>query len=209
MKHFSRIVSSQIESNFMYVPIQQFNWLPAFDELVTTLANQNIQFGYSTQPISSLEFCDLRVIKQNDRPFYFMPLSTYFQLHDDVVLTPEPAEKYIRQFTNHNDAIAFILNDLICLCSIIPQVQRIDLLDRLFLKNRRGQLPLLRNPELLTAFRLRLGLPIAGYVSVGTLCEKLGLSDQSRSLKNHRHYRNCLNRTRCSTHKIGQQGATK
>jgi hypothetical protein len=190
-------------------PIQQFEWLPAFAELANALINESLELCCSVQTITCLEFCDLRVIKNQDQHYYLMPLGTFFQLHDSVDLKKESAEQYARVFSDHNAALTFLLNDLLTVCSAISPIQRVDLLDRLFLKNRRGQLPLLRNPELLTAFRLRLALPIAGYVSVGTLCEKLGLSNQSRSLKNHRHYRNCLNRSGNSPHKIRQQGAAK
>ena len=188
---------------------QPLNWLPAFAELANALINEQLEFSYSVQTIARLEFCDLRVIKNNEQCYYLMPLGTFFQLHDSVDLKLETAEQYARVFSDHNSALTFLLNDLLTICSAISPIQRVDLLDRLFLKNRRGQLPRLRNPELLRAFRLKLGLPISSYVSVGTLCEKLGLSDQSRSLKNHRHYRNCLNRSGNSPHKIRQQGAAK
>ncbi len=190
-------------------PIQQFEWLPAFAELANALINESLEFGCSAQIIAQLEFCDLRVIKNQDKRYYLMPLGAFFQLHDSVDLKTESAEQYARVFSDHNAALTFLLNDLLTICSAISPIQRVDLLDRLFLKNRRGQLPILRNPELLAAFRLKLGLPVIGYVGVGTLCEKLGLSDQSRSLKNHRHYRNCLNRSGNSPHKIRQQGAAK
>ncbi|WP_233079367.1 hypothetical protein [Rheinheimera soli] len=190
-------------------PIQQFEWLPAFAELANALINESLEFGCSAQIIAQLEFCDLRVIKNQDKRYYLMPLGAFFQLHDSVDLKTESAEQYARVFSDHNAALTFLLNDLLTICSAISPIQRVDLLDRLFLKNRRGQLPIIRNQALLAAFRLMLGLPVTGYVTVGTLCEKLGLSDQSRSLKNHRHYRNCLNRSGNSPHKIRQQGAAK
>lgn len=209
MKHLSRIVSAQIERNFMRDPIRDFTWLPAFAELTAALINEQLELCCSVQTITCLEFCDLRVIKNKDQHHYMMPLGTFFQLHDSVDLKPETAEQYSRVFSDHNSALTFLLNDLLTICSTISPIQRVDLLDRLFLKNRRGQLPILRNQVLLASFRLMLGLPVNGYVSVGILCEKLGLSDQSRSLKNHRHYRNCLNRSGNSPHKIRQQGAAK
>lgn len=190
-------------------PIQQLEWLPAFAELANALINESLQLSCSIQTITSLEFCDLRVIKSKEQQYYLMPLGAFFQLHDSIDLKPESAGQYAREFSAHSAALTYLLNDLLTVCSTMQQMERVDLLDRLFLKKRRGESPILGNSELLRAFRLRLELPIAGYVSVGTLCEKLGLSDQSRALKNHRHYRNCLNRTGCSTHKTGQQGATK
>jgi hypothetical protein len=193
----------------MQDPIQQFEWLPEFAELTVALINEQLELCCSAQTITSLEFCDLRVIKNQDRHYYLMPLGTFFQLHDSVDLRPETAEQCARAFSGHSAALTFLLNDLLTICSAISPIQRVDLLDRLFLKNRRGQLPIIRNQALLAAFRLMLGLPVTGYVTVGTLCEKLGLSDQSRSLKNHRHYRNCLSRSGNSPHKIRQQGAAK
>lgn len=188
----------------MYDPIQQFKWLPAFAELTAALINEQLELCCSAQTIAHLEFCDLRVIKNKEQHYYLMPLGTFFQLHDSVDLKPETAEQYARVFSDHSAAFTFLLNDLLTICSAISPIQRVDLLDRLFLKSRRGQLPILRNQALLAAFRLMLGLPVIGYVSVGTLCEKLGLSDQSRALKNHRHYRNCLNRIGSSPRWIRQ-----
>ncbi|KOO57557.1 hypothetical protein WH43_13650 [Rheinheimera sp. KL1] len=190
-------------------PIRDFTWLPAFAELTAALINEQLELCCSVQTITSLEFCDLRVIKNKDQHYYLMPLGTFFQLHDSVDLKPVSAQQYAREFSDHNAALRYLLNDLLTICSAISPIQRVDLLDRLFLKNRRGQLPILRNPELLAAFRLKLGLPVIGYVNVGILCEKLGLSDQSRSLKNHRHYRSRGNRVVSAPQKIGQQGAAK
>lgn len=190
-------------------PIEQFEWLPAFAELAAALINEQLELCCSVQTITCLDFCDLRVIKNQDQHYYLMPLGTFFQLHDSVDLKKESAEQYARAFYDHSAALTFLLNDLLTICSAISPIQRVDLLDRLFLKNRRGQLPIIRNQALLAAFRSMLGLPVTGYVTVGTLCEKLGLSDQSRSLKNHRHYRSRGNRVVSAPQKIGQQGAAK
>ncbi len=190
-------------------PIEQFEWLPTFAELTAALINEQLELCCSAQTIAHLEFCDLRVIKNQEQHYYLMPLGTFFQLHDNVELKPETAKQYARAFSDHSAALTFLLNDLLTICSAISPIQRVDLLDRLFLKNRRGQLPIIRNQALLAAFRSKLGLPPIGYVSVGTLCEKLGLSDQSRSLKNHRHYRSRGNRVVSAQQKIGQQGAAK
>lgn len=171
-------------------------WLPEFDLITKTLQNECDHLFKPLQPITDLQFCDVRAVTIDNQSRFLTDIGSFFQLHADLALTPEILNQYARRFTQPADAQIFIIKDLLKFCAAMPPVDAIDLMDRLFLKRKKGAPPLLSSQRLIAVFRNSLSLPNNGFISLKQLCDALGFSDLSDAIVEHRGYKKRLARPR-------------